>query len=128
MLSPRLIKSQPVDVLKHGSHNNTTIKAIGVFDFEITHDSQPELYIFSFFNEIDNRTEFVIIHSNKLFDKISSLIQGHITENRVLLVLWLMPNNKLYDATNIGGEGEWFFMGGDMAEGTEMDFTGYLSK
>jgi hypothetical protein len=39
-----------------------------------------------------------------------------------------MPNGNLYNATNIGAEGEWFFIAGGMGKGTTMDFTQFLKK
>jgi hypothetical protein len=37
-------------------------------------------------------------------------------------------DDQLYDVTNIGAEGEWFFVGGRMAKDTKMDLTKYLKK
>lgn len=43
---------------------------------------------------------------------------------------WLMPDNKLYETTNITIEGEWYFLSdgvsGRMADGTDMDYTEFL--
>ena len=99
-----------------------------MFDFKIAQDSQTELYIFSFPNQIDNRTEYVIIPHNELFNRISLQNRYPITGNHVSLIFWLMPNNHLFDTTNIGTEGEWFFIGGGMAEGTEMDYSQFLNN
>ncbi|HCY75955.1 MAG TPA: hypothetical protein DHV28_08530 [Ignavibacteriales bacterium] len=116
------INSLPVEPNKYGSKNDTPIKAIGVFQFDLEGLIESELISFSFPNYIDNRTEEVIVPYYELIERI---IRNH-SYSPNLLVLWLMPDDTVYNATNLGIEGEWFFIAVGMGEGTPMDFTQYL--
>lgn len=119
----RVFSTQRRDKRKYGSHNDTPIKSIGVFSFKPLYTkADHDFYIFSF----DNR--FVIIPVDTLHSRISRLNYGHLIGSKIQLVLWLMPDGHLFDATNIGVEGDWYFMGGGMARGTDMDYTSYLDN
>ena len=128
MPSLKFINSKTVNLKKYVSQNNTPIKAIGVFDFALESYYTTDFYIFTFHNQVEERTEYVIITSGELYNRFSASKQKHILDNQINLVLWLMPNNYLFDTTNIGTEGEWFFIGGGMAEGTEMDYSQFLNN
>jgi hypothetical protein len=111
------------DKRKYGSHNDTPIKSIGVFSFkQSSPKANPDFYIFPFDNS------FVIIPVDILHSRISRLNHGHLNGDKIQLVLWLLLDGHLFDATNIGVEGDWYFMGGGMARGTDMDYTSYLDN
>ena len=113
------IKSLPVHPKKHGSHNGTPIKAIGVFELDQKAFSENSQLSLKFPNPSDNKIEEVVIP----MEELKSRIQYHDHIAPVELVLWLLPDGHLFDATNIGIEGEWYFIAGGMAENTRWDFT-----
>lgn len=124
----RVIHSPSRIKREYQSHNNSPVKAIGAFEFPISTEYIPDFYIFTFINKSDGRPEFVIIETKELFRRFGLFNHGHISGDSVLLVLWLMQNNRLFDATHIGIEGEWYFMGGGMAKNTKMDFTSFWNN
>jgi hypothetical protein len=42
--------------------------------------------------------------------------------------LWLLPDGYVFDTTNFGAEGEWWFVGGRMAKNTHLDYTEFLNR
>lgn len=118
------INSIPIEPNKYGSKNDTPIKAIGVFNFDINELSEFEIIRFSFPNLVDNRIEEVVIP----YIELRNRILHHNYYPKKLLVLWLLPNGRLYNATNIGAEGEWWFIAGGMGENTLMDFTQFFNE
>lgn len=124
----RVIHSPSRIKREYQSHNNSPVKAIGAFEFSISTEYIPDFYIFTFINKTDERIESVIIGTKELFRRFGLFNHSHISWDSVLLILWLMQNNRLFDATHIGIEGEWYFMGGGMAEGTDMDFTSFWNN
>lgn len=118
------INSTPIEPNKYGSKNNTPIKAIGVFNFDLTELSEFEFISLTFPNHVDNRIEELVITYAELRNRLQS--GDNCPSN--LLVLWLMPDGYLYNTTNIGAESEWFFIAGGMAKNTIMDFTKYMKK
>jgi hypothetical protein len=47
------------------------------------------------------------------------------------MVFWLMPDNNLYETTDLGAEGEWYFLSkgvnGRMADGSVQDYSEFLN-
>ena len=123
-ISTYYIKSLPIEPNKYGSKNDTPIKAIGVFNFDINELSEFEFISLTFPNHVDNRIEEVVITSAELRNRLQS--RDNCPSN--LLVLWLMPDGYLYNTTNIGAEGEWWFVSGGMAKDTILDYTLYLNN
>lgn len=118
------INSLPVHPKKHGSINGTPIKAIGVFELDLKAFSEKSQLSLKFPNPSDNKIEEVVIP----MEELKSRIQFHDHNAPVELVLWLMPDGYVFDATNIGIEGEWYFIAGGMAENTCWDFTEFRMK
>lgn len=116
------INSLSVDLNKYGSKNNISIKAIGVFNFDINDMSEFDFVNLKFPNFVNNRTEEVVIP----YSELRIRIQIRDSELSNLFVLWLLPDGKLYNVTHLGAEGEWFFICGGMGKGTQMDFTKFL--
>ena len=118
------VDSLTVDRKKHGSKNNTPIQAIGVFDLKRIEFAETEIICFQFPNLIHYRIEEVKIPVKELKRKLS--VRNHqITD---FLVLWLFSDGHVFNATNIGIEGEWYFIAGGMAKNTELDFTEFHVK
>ena len=118
------IQSLPVNRRLHGSKNRTPIRAIGVFELNITEVRDDESITFTFPNLPAKRTEKVIVPVAELKARLSDPDSGMPKT----LILWLMPDGKLYNATDIGIEGEWFFIGGGFAANTKFDFTEFLQE
>lgn len=124
-----LIISKPINERKHGTKNNTEIKAIGYFLFEFpTKGKEANLYIFAFSNWSDNRVEFVIVPFTELKNRLKH--RNCITPNnqKTELLLWLLPDGYVFEATYFGAEGEWYFIGGRMAKNTYLDYTTFLNN
>ena len=124
IITAKLIGSEPINERKHGTKNNTEIKAIGYFKFKLSPKGlEPNFYLFAFNNFLDNRVEFIIVSFTELKNKLNhrKCITGNDQETELLL--WLMPDGNVFEATNFGAEGEWFFLAGGMAQNTHWDFT-----
>lgn len=120
----QLIGSKSIIDRIHGTKNNTDIKAIGYFQFRLPADGkEPSFYIFAFSNRSDNRVEFVIVPFIELKNRLKQ--RNCITPNnkKTELLLWLLPDGRIFEATYLGAEGEWYFIGGRMAENTVWDYT-----
>jgi hypothetical protein len=104
--SAHYINSIPFEQNKYGSKNNIPIKAIGVFEFYIENLPESQLISLTFQNKVDNQIEELVLPFDEFKERFNR------NESKNLLVLWLMPDDQLYDVTNIGAEGEWFFVGG----------------
>jgi hypothetical protein len=124
----RIVDSQSRIIKVYHSNNKSPVKAIGVFQIPISSYTQPDFYILTFSNKTDGKTEFVIIEHKELFRRLELFNHGYTSEDTFLLVLWLLQNNRLFDVTNIGIEGEWYFIAGGMAIGTNMDYTSSLNN
>ena len=125
----KLIGSVPIIEKLHGTKNNTEIKAIGYFKLKFPPDNQrPNFYIFAFSNINDSNIQFVIAPSNELADRFKKRNLHIDNDQRIEFKLWLLPNNQVFDASNLGAEGEYWFIGGKMAENTIMDYTKYLNN
>ena len=129
----RLIISEPVIERIHGSHNGNKIQAIGYFKLKLPKKfNEPNIYIFAFSNTPDNKVEFVIIPFSELISRLNARNRIVNSDREIEIVFWLMPDSSLYETTNIGAEGEWYFMskgkGGRMADETEWDYTTFLNN
>jgi len=80
------IESKSNEPNNYGSKNDTPIKAIGIFEFDINNLSESEFIGLTFPNNVDNQIQEVIIPYNELKKK---LYRNNSYSNN-LLVLWLM--------------------------------------
>lgn len=128
----RLICSEPVDGNKYGSNNGNEIESIGVFKFKLN-SSESDSYFttFAFQNSIKHQIEFIIIHTDELnrrLTKENRTRNGNHTRN---IVFWLMPDRYIYNCTDVGIEGEWYYLSkglnGRMADKTEWNYTEFLN-
>lgn len=128
-LAIKLIVSEPIIERLHGTKNNTPIQAIGYFRFKFPRDYQhPNFYIFALSNINVSNIQFVIVPSDELIYRFKN--RNFRTDNEQLneFKLWHLPDGQIFDATNLGTEGEYWFIGGKMAEDTIMDYTNYLNN
>ena len=124
----RLIGSEPIIEKVHGSKNNTEIKAIGYFRFNLSQGIDPNFYIFAFINNPDKKVEFVIVPCNELKNRITSRKCITYNDQGTEMRFWLLPDSYIFETTNIGAESDWWFVGGRMAIGTQKDFTQFLNQ
>lgn len=132
-LTVRLMISQQPRSLIYGSKNGIDIQSIGLFRLKQSlFDQGPEFYIFMFQNSNNQRIDHIIIPNNELMKRLSK--ESFVTEHpkSIRLVFWLMPENSIFNVSEISPEGEWFHLskgvGGRMAEGTDIDFTRFLNN
>jgi hypothetical protein len=124
----KLIGSEPIIEKLHGSKNNTEIKGIGYFRFKLSPEGiEPNLYIFAFNNEVDNKVEFVIVPSFELRNRLNQRKCITDCNQETELLIWLMPDGYVFESC-FGGEGEWWFLAGRMAKHTQWDYTSYLNS
>lgn len=132
IINTKLILSEPVDEVIHRSRNNNKIHAIGLFKLRLsTVVKEQDFLVLAFQNRKKQCVEFIIITKNELLRRLS-LKHRISTENRIIdMLFWLMPDNNLYDCSDISVEGEWYFLSkgvtGRMADGTEWDYSEYLN-
>ena len=117
----------------HGSHNNNITNGIGHFKFIIPKWEDKIHYYLLVFLDVETRNpEFVIVSDKVLRSRLEKLNRIPSNSKKAELTLWLMPDRKVYDCTNISIEGEWHFMSkginGRMADNTEWDYTDCLNN
>lgn len=132
-LTVRLMISLQPNSLIYGSKNGIDIQSIGLFRFKQSlFDQGPEFYILMFQNSNNQRIDYIIIPNDELMKRLSK--ESFVTEHpkSIRLVFWLMPENSIYNVSDISPEGEWFHLskgvGGRMADGTDMDYTPFLNS
>jgi hypothetical protein len=131
-ITVRLICSELVNPLIYGSHNNNEVESIGLFRFKLNVAySESDFIIFDFRNSIKQQTEFVIIPTDELNQRLTKENRTTIRNHTHKIVYWLMPDGFLYNCTDIGIEGEWYFMSkgvnGRMADRSEWNYTEFLN-
>lgn len=125
----QLIGSEQIEESKHGSKNNTKIKAIAYFIFDLSPvERESDFYIFTFNNTTDNKVEFIIIPTDEFKHRIASRKCNMDKDQQTDLKFWLLPDNLVFDTTNLGAEGEWWFIAGRMAKNSMRDYTIFLNN
>jgi len=129
IVAVELICSTMIDLKAHGSRNNNTINGIGHFNFNIPNwEDKINFYVFALLDTVVKNIEFVIVPDEVLRTRFQNQNRIPIGSKKTELTLWLMPNRRVYDATNISMEGEWYFINGRMIDGTERDYGQYLNQ
>ena len=132
ILNVQLILSEPVDEVIHGSRNNNELQAIGYFKLKLLNKVKgPYFLILAFPNTSNNRVEFIIIPNKELKRRLVESNRISAVNNKVSLLFWLMHDGCIYDCTNLGIEGEWFYMSkglnGRLSDRTDWDYTEFLN-
>lgn len=132
-LTAELILSLPADRQVHGSKNGNDVQAIALFKFKFSSSQRkPDILVCVFNNERKNKPEFIIISSNELLRRFIKNHPRSKQQKNIEMVFWLMEDGYVYDTTNISPEGEWFYLSqgvkGRMADGTDIDYTGFLNN
>lgn len=128
----QFVCSEPVSDAIHGSHNGNQITAIIVFRFRLSlSGKEPDFFIFGFQNKTNQGLGHVIIPYNELKRRVNKRTQFKKGIKKFQIIFWLMPDNYLYDCTNLSTEGEWYFLSksldGRMSDGTDMDYSKFLN-
>jgi hypothetical protein len=131
-LHVQLICSETVDEIKYGSHNGNVIESIGLFKFKLNPpESISDFTTFAFRNSMKHRIEFVIVPTDVFIHRLTKVNRTCNGNNKYKVVFWLMPDGSIYNCTNIGIEGEWYFMSkgefGRVADRTERNYTEFLN-
>ena len=90
-----------------------------------------DFLILAFQNTNKHCVDFIIIPTMELMKRLNKENRISTDNHEVEIVFWLMPDNHLYETTDIGVEAEWYYMSkgvnGRMANGTEWDYTEFLN-
>jgi hypothetical protein len=133
IISIQLICSHQITESLHGSHNGTDIQSIGYFKLKLLPDTkEPESLGFAFQNTSKHCVEFIIIQKKELMKRLGMENWILTVTQKMGIVFWLMPDNHLYETTNIGIEAEWYYlsegMNGRMADQTKLDYSEFLNN
>lgn len=126
------LASKPINRTIHGSQNGLKLDGIGVYHFSLTNNLwNPEYLIFSVSNVKKQIYDYMIIPSEELMRRLKkNMIRYRCGEN-LELRLWLIDGH-LYDTTNLGVEGEWYYLtkgrGGRMIDGTIWNYTRFWNQ
>ena len=87
--------------------------------------------ILAFQNTNSLGAEFIIISLEELNRRLIARKHSLVKDRKVKMVFWLMPDNQLFETTNISIEAEWFWLSkgvhGRMADGLTWDYSKYLN-
>ena len=128
-----LICSSKIIPEVHGSHNNNAITSMGHFKFTIPKwEDKITYYAFAFLNTENHNVEYAIIPDKVLRERFIKQKRIPDSTKKAELTLWLMPDNRVYDTTDLSMEGEWYLLSsgvnGRMADGTDWDYSEYLTN
>jgi hypothetical protein len=129
----QLIFSEPTEEVIHVSNNGNEIQTKACFKLKCLNEvKEPYFIILAFQNKSTQNVEFIIIPKIELMRRLNNENRISTVDKEIEMVFWLMPDNCLYDCTNLGIEGEWFYMSkgqnGRLADQTEWDYTEYLNN
>lgn len=132
ILTVQLIYSEPIEEVIRVSNNGNEIEAIGSFKFKLLNNiKEPYIYILAFRNSSNQNVEFIIIPKKELMRRLKKENRISTDKKGIEIEFWLMPDKGLYDCTNLGIEGEWFYMSnglkGRLADETEWCYTKFLN-
>jgi hypothetical protein len=124
--------SDSVDERKYGSQNGNIIEALGLFKFKYNPATRElNFIVFGFLNSIKQRTEYIIIPTDELYRRLTN-DYGFLKRNHTYkLIFWLMSDGFLYNCSDIGLEGEWYFLSkglnGRLIDETGWNYTAFLN-
>jgi len=89
---------------------------------------KPNFLIFFFFNEVSEKTEYVIMETDNFPVIINNERRALTRDGGFEMKIYALEGNLIYDVTGIGAEGTWYFVGGRMGDTIGMDITVYLNR
>jgi hypothetical protein len=132
-ITVRLICSKLVNPLKYGSNNGNEIESIGLFKLQFNPwRNESDFITFAFLNSIKHQIEYIIVPTELLKHRLINGTRIRSENHLFIIVFWLMPDGFVYNCSDIGIEGEWYYLSkgvnGRMADDTELDYTSFLNK
>jgi hypothetical protein len=128
----QLIYSEISEEVIHISNNGNEIEAIGYFKLKLMYKvNESDILVLTFQNNINRVIEFIIIPRIELIKRLRRENWHSTDTQEIEVVFWLMPGNQLYETTNIGVEGEWYYLSMGlhrMADQTERDYSEFLNR
>lgn len=123
------------DLVKGGnsiSPNGNLIQSIVLFRLGNLIELERNDYFILGFQYSDNKiVDYVLMSSEELKRKIKNVWPRQLGKQSIEFVLWLMPDRTLYDCTNLGLEGEWYYlskgMKGRIADKTNQNYSEFLN-
>jgi len=88
----------------------------------------PDYMGFAWRNQVKLTTDFLFIKTEELKVRLE-LISGEsgvAPTSKVLL--WIFPDDFVFVASDLSGEGEWFLLGSGLARNGDRDFSKYLNR
>ncbi|WP_318350564.1 hypothetical protein [Aquipluma nitroreducens] len=133
VITAQYLLSLPVHKYFHGSSNNTEIDTIARFEVpDVEEKSPPNFYIFPIHNPKRGKLNFAVVPSQIVIERTRTRHQNDLIKRPLEVTFWLMPDDCLYDCTNISAEGEWFFLSkganGRMADDIDWNYTPFLNN
>lgn len=123
------IESLQPDQIKHGSKNGTHIRTIAYFNFKVSSEQTPDIFVLGFLDMVSNHTQHIIIPHKDFFSRLGKLSTSE--RKGMDVVLWQMSNSTVYNTTNISAEGEYYYLSkgvnGCMADNTDWDYSEFLN-
>ena len=132
-----LERNKYLDVQIHTPANYMPEKKESPYDIETactfnipaeTFQQKPDFLIFSYQEELHGKTSFLIVQTLELLERFEKLDRLPETDGSYRMTIYAGSDNYIMDATEISGEGEWYFFGGRMFIGEKWDFTMYLNQ
>ena len=116
-----------------GNHNGNLVNGIGHFLFTFPKwKDKFDFFVFAFLNIKDRAIEFVIVPNEDLRSRFLHQNRIFTGGKKSKLTLWLMADRRVFETTGLSMEEEYYFLssgsGGRMADGGEMDYTGFLNS
>jgi hypothetical protein len=132
ILTVQLIYSEPDEDVIQLSNNGNKVEAVGSFKLKLPNKvKEPSFLILAFQNTSSHSIEYIIISKRELMMRLNKEKRISTDKKGIEIEFWLMPDKGLYDCTNLGIEGEWFYMSnglkGRLADETEWCYTKFLN-
>jgi len=132
ILNAQLICSEPLDESKLGSRNGNVIQSIGRFKLRFQMELRvQDFIILAFQNTNKHCVDFIIIPTIELMKRLNKENRITTDTQEIEMVFWLMLDNQLYETTDMGVEGEWYYlskgMNGRMADDSSRDYSKFLN-
>lgn len=133
IIAAQYVRSLPVNKYFHGSSNNTEIDTISRFQLsQYDEKSIPNFFVFPIHNTIKGKLNFALVPRQIVIERTRTRHQNDLTKSPNEIVFWLLPDQYLYECTNVSAEWEWYFLSkganGRMADDTDWNYTPFLNN
>ncbi len=130
LISMQLAIANSVDIERQ-SHEGNEVYSMNYIKLHVPiGEPYPDYFIMALENAVADSPEFIIIPSVTLNEKLFDM--GISWKSNVELCFLVYPDGKVFDITNISGEGRWYLLrkgiGGRMADGSVYDYSEYINR